>query len=75
MDNVYGLLGQMGDYGELILAIIGVCAALAAFVPAPKDGDSKAYRIFHSVLNTLAANVKHARNAPDYDNGETEKKQ
>ena len=63
MENIYGLLGQMGGYGELALALIGVCAAIAALLPAPKDGDGKGYRALYQVLNLLAANVRHAKNA------------
>ena len=62
-------IGQFGQYGELVLALIGVCAAVAALVPAPGEGSGKAYRIFYRVLNLIAANVRHARNAGDGENG------
>ena len=58
--TIYGMFGQ---YAELALAIVGVCAAIAALLPAPKDGDGKWYQWLYKVMNLLAANVKHARNA------------
>ena len=57
--------GSFGQYSELILALIGVCAAVAALIPAPGEQSGKAYQIFYRILNTLAANVKHAKNATD----------
>lgn len=58
-------IGQFGQYGELVLALIGVCAAVAALIPAPGEKSGPAYRIFYRVLNTIAVNVRHARNAGD----------
>lgn len=63
-------IGQFGQYGELVLALIGVCAAVAALIPAPGEKSGPAYRIFYRILNTIAVNVRHARNAGDSeDNG------
>ena len=64
MDN---FLGQFGQYSELVLALVGVCAAVAALIPAPGEKSGTAYRIFYRILNTIAANVRHARNAGDND--------
>lgn len=58
-------VAQFGQYSELVLALIGVCAAVAALIPAPGEQSGKAYQIFYRILNTLAANVRHARNASD----------
>ena len=60
-------VAQFGQYGELILALIGVCAAVAALIPAPGEKSGPAYRIFYRILNTIAVNVRHARNAGDND--------
>ncbi len=57
------LVELFGDYAELALSLMGVCAALAAFLPAPDEGSSRLYRFFHKVLNVLAANVGKAKNA------------
>lgn len=63
-------IGQFGQYSELVLALIGVCAAVAALIPAPGEKSGAAYRIFYRILNTIAVNVRHARNAGDSeDNG------
>ena len=61
-------IGQFGQYGELVLALIGVCAAVAALIPAPGEKSGPAYRIFYRILNTIAVNVRHARNAGDSEN-------
>lgn len=61
-------IGQFGQYGELILALMGVCAAVAALMPAPDGKSGKAYRIFYRILNFVAVNVAHARNAGDNAN-------
>ena len=61
--DINALVGQMGNYGELVLAIVGLCAAVAALLPAPKDTDGKWYRGLYKVLNLLAVNFGHARNA------------
>ena len=61
--DINALVGQMGNYGELLLALIGVCAAVAVLLPAPKDTDGKVYRAVYAGLNFLAANFGHARNA------------
>ena len=55
--------GLFGQYSELVLAIIGVCAAVAALLPAPGAEAGKWYRLVYRIINALAANVRHARNA------------
>ena len=54
-----------GSYAALALSVMGVCAALAAFLPAPGAGASVFYRVLYRVLNVLAANVGRTRNAVD----------
>ncbi|MBO4311655.1 MAG: hypothetical protein J5828_01495 [Desulfovibrionaceae bacterium] len=61
--DINALIGQMGNYGELVLALIGVCAAVAALLPAPGEKDGKVYRAIYTGLNFLAVNFGHARNA------------
>lgn len=51
-----------GSYADLLFSLIGVAAALAALLPAPKEGQT-AYRIFHAAVNFLAMNILRARNA------------
>ena len=58
--TIYGICGQ---YGELALALIGVCAAVAALLPAPGEQSGKAYRWIYRIINLIAVNAGHARNA------------
>lgn len=57
------ILELFGDYGQLVLAIVGVFAALAALLPAPAEGGSTVYRALYTVVNWLAMNVGNAKNA------------
>lgn len=59
------ILELFGDYGQLVLAIIGCFAALAALLPAPAEDGNKIYRAFYKVVNWLAMNVGNAANATD----------
>ena len=58
--TIYQLCGQ---YGELVLALIGVCAAVAALLPAPGEQSGKAYQWIYRIINLIAVNAGHARNA------------
>lgn len=64
------ILELFGDYGQLVLAIIGCFAALAALLPAPAVDGSKIYRAFYKVVNWLALNVGRAKNADDVQKGQ-----
>ena len=57
------LLSLFGDYAELAFAVIGVCAAVSALLPAPGADSGIIYRAVYGVLNFLAVNFGHARNA------------
>lgn len=54
-----------GDYAPLVLSVMGVCAAVAALLPAPGEKTGKVYRAAYAALNLLAVNVGKARNADD----------
>lgn len=54
-----------GSYAGLVLAVMGLCAAVAALLPAPGEQASTLYRVVYAVLNRLAMNVGKARNADD----------
>ena len=54
-----------GSYAGLVLAIIGVCAAVSALLPAPTEDSNVVYRWGYKVLNWLAMNVGKAKNADD----------
>lgn len=54
-----------GSYAGLVLAIIGVCAAVSALLPAPTEDSNVVYRWVYKVLNWLAMNIGKAKNADD----------
>lgn len=54
-----------GSYAGLVLAIMGVCAAVAALLPAPSADSNVVYRVLYKLLNVLAVNVGKAKNADD----------
>ena len=54
-----------GSYAALVLSVMGVCAAVAALLPAPAADGNVVYRAVYKVLNWLAMNVGKARNADD----------
>lgn len=51
-----------GSYADLVFSVIGVFAALAALLPAPKEGQ-RLYGIVHAAVNFIAMNILRARNA------------
>ena len=58
--TIYQICGQ---YAELVLALIGVCAAVAALLPAPSEQSGKWYRWLYRIINLIAVNAGHAKNA------------
>ena len=54
-----------GSYAGLVLSVMGVCAAVAALLPAPSESSGVIYRTVYKVLNLLAVNVGKATNADD----------
>ena len=54
-----------GSYAGLVLSLMGVCAAVAALLPAPSEESGAVYRVLYRLLNLLAVNVGRARNADD----------
>lgn len=64
------ILELFGDYGQMVLAIIGCFAALAALLPAPAEDGNAIYRAFYKVVNWLAMNVGRAKNADDVQKGQ-----
>ena len=54
-----------GSYAGLVLSLMGVCAAVAALLPAPSEQSGTVYRVLYRLLNLLAVNVGRARNADD----------
>ena len=56
---------MFGTYAGLVLSIMGVCAAVAALLPAPAEDSNVVYKGVYRVLNWLAMNVGKAKNADD----------
>lgn len=54
-----------GSYAGLVLAIMGVCAAVSALLPAPTEDSNVVYKAVYKVLNWLGANIGKAKNADD----------
>ena len=54
-----------GSYAGLVLAIMGVCAAVSALLPAPVEDSNVVYRWVYKLLNWLAMNIGKAKNADD----------
>ena len=54
-----------GSYAGLVLAIMGVCAAVSALLPAPAEDSNVVYRWVYKLLNWLAMNIGKAKNADD----------
>jgi len=50
------------QYAMYAAALCGVCAAIATVLPPPSAA-SGAYSLVYKVVNVLAANVGHAKNA------------
>lgn len=54
-----------GSYAGLVLSLMGVCAAVAALLPAPSADSNVVYKAVYKVLNWLAMNIGKAKNADD----------
>jgi hypothetical protein len=52
----------IGPAMPYILGAVALCAALAPFLPAPKS-DAGVYAALHGVVNFVALNLGHAKNA------------
>ncbi len=54
-----------GSWGGVVLSLMGVCAAVAALLPAPSEDSGVVYRVLYRALNLLAVNVGRAKNADE----------
>lgn len=61
MDSIGHLFGE---YGELALSVLGLFAAIATLVPAPREDSSKLYKFFYVLLSAFACNFGRAKNMP-----------
>lgn len=69
LDPLRHPFGEYGAYGELILSILGLFAAIATIIPAPKRNSRRSYKIFYTVMSWLACNFGKAKNAKNREDG------
>ena len=54
-----------GSWAGVVLAAMGLCAAVCALLPAPAEDSNAVYRVVYKILNWIGCNVKKAANADD----------
>ena len=59
------LNSQTGTLALIVTALGGLCALIAAFLPAPDEKSGRAYRVIYTVVNWIGCNVGKAQNADD----------
>ena len=59
------LNSQTGTLALVVTALGGLCALVAAFLPAPGEASGRLYRCFYKAVNWLGCNVGKAKNADD----------
>lgn len=59
------LNSQTGTLALIVTALGGLCALVAAFLPAPDEKSGRAYRAVYTVVNWIGCNVGKAANADD----------
>ena len=59
------LNSQTGTLALIVTALGGLCALIAAFLPAPGEKSGRAYRVIYTVVNWIGCNVGKAQNADD----------
>ena len=68
-DPYRNAFGEYGAYGELLLSILGLFAAIATVIPAPRRNSRRAYKVFYIIMSWLACNFGRAKNAPRREGG------
>lgn len=53
----------IGPYLPYIMAAVSICAVICTIMPPPTSKSPKAYMIFYGVINWVALNLGHAKNA------------
>lgn len=61
--------GEYGAYAELLFSILGLFAAIATVIPAPKRNSRRSYKVFYIIMSWLACNFGKAKNAKRSDDG------
>ena len=60
MNEILSIIPE--DWGTILLAAIGVCAAVATLVPAPKENSNTFYKAVYKLLSWCAMNIGNAKN-------------
>lgn len=66
---VSNTVGDYSAYAELLLSVLGLFAAIATVIPAPRRNSRRAYKILYVILSWLACNFGRAKNAPRREGG------
>lgn len=62
MDLVNMINDIFGSWAGVVLALIGIFAALATIIPAPSASSGWIYKGFHALVSWLACNFGQAKN-------------
>lgn len=54
-----------GSWAGVVLAAMGLCAAVCVLLPAPTESSGSVYRVVYKILNWIAMNIGKAENADD----------
>jgi hypothetical protein len=65
MEWLHAALALLAALGTAWAWLTSLCSATAQFLPAPRDGDARWYAVLYALVNGIAWNRGHARNAAD----------
>lgn len=63
MEIINNIIENWSTYAQVILAVIGAAAAIAAITPTPRDDRFVAF--LRKIIDVIGMNVGNAKNDPD----------